>query len=91
MSEVHRKGNLSLHVLQDAGVVVVIESTRGGGAIRYTTADDPTLASARRESEGGLSANEVCRRYAERAGVDFETAAAAVLDALEAPQEADSD
>jgi len=49
------------------------------------------VPSDRKRSEGGLSINEVCRRYADRADVDFETVAAAVLDVLKAPLEADSD
>ena len=78
MTEVHREGDVSLHVLED-GAVELRESTSHGDVVRYTTADAESL----KRIEGGLSINEVCRRYAELAGVDFETAAAAVLDALE--------
>ena len=90
MTEVHREGQVSLHVLED-GVVELRDSTLYGGLLRHTTADDPTLVSAHKLSDGGLSINEVCRRYADRADVEFEVVAAAVLDALEAPREADSD
>jgi hypothetical protein len=82
MTEVHFEGRVSLHVL-DNGVVELQEHIPHNGTLRFTTADDPTLTSLRKRSEGGLSANEVCRRYAGRADVEFETAAAAVLDELE--------
>jgi hypothetical protein len=39
--------------------------------------------SSRNRSEGNHSIHEVCRRYADRTGTDFQVAAAAVLDALE--------
>jgi len=81
MTEIHREGDVSLHVLED-GVVELREPEPFDGTLRYTTADDPALSS-RKWSEGGLSINEVCRRYADRAGVDFEVAATAVLDAFE--------
>jgi hypothetical protein len=90
MSEVHRTDGVSLHVLED-GIVELRESALHGDVTRYTTSDDPLLALAHPLRNGGLSINEVCRRYADRADVDFEVAAAAVLDALEAPLEADSD
>ena len=83
MTEVHREADVSLHVLGD-GAVELRDSTLYGGLLRHTTAHDPTLVSAHRLSDGGLSVNEVCRRYADRSGTDFEVAAAAVLDALEA-------
>jgi membrane-bound lytic murein transglycosylase MltF len=88
MNEVHFEGRVSLHVHED-GAVELREPIPHNGTLRFTTADDPVLRSSRKRSEGGLSINEVCRRYADRAGVDFEVAAAAVLDALEAPREAD--
>ena len=90
MTEVHCEDGVSLYVHED-GAVELREPIPYDGVLRYTTADVPTLASPRKRSEGGLSINEVCRRYADRADVDFETAAAAVLDALEPPREADSD
>jgi hypothetical protein len=82
MSEVHRDGDTSLHV-HDDGIVELRKPIPHDGVLRYTTDDDPTLTSSRKRSEGGLSINEVCRRYAERSGTDFQVAAAAVLDALE--------
>jgi len=87
MTEVHREGDVSLHVLKGADIVKLRDPTLHGGVLRHTTAHDLTLVSAHKRSEGGLSINEVCRRYADRADVDFEVAAAAVLDALEAPRE----
>jgi len=90
MTEVHREGDVSLHVLED-GIVELRESIPYDGVLRYTTADTPTPTPSGKRSEGGLSINEVCRRYAGLAGVDFETAAAAVLDALDAPREANGD
>ena len=81
MTEIHREGHVSLHVHE--GAVELRDSTASGGVLRHTTGDDPILAPTHPLSENGLSINEVCRRYAELAGVDFETAAAAVLDALE--------
>lgn len=90
MNEVHREDGVSLYVHED-GAVELREPIPHNGTLRVTTADDPVLRSSRKNSEGGLSANEVCRRYADRAGVDFETAAVAVLDALEPPREANSD
>lgn len=82
MTEVHRKGEVSLHVLED-GSVEVRKPIPHDCTLRFTIADDPTVESLREQSASGLSVNEVCRRYADYADVDFETAAAAVLDELE--------
>jgi hypothetical protein len=82
MTVVHRDGDVSLHVLEN-GAVELREPTPYNGTLRFTTADDPTLASSHTQSENGLSINAVCGRYAARADVGFEVAAAAVLDALE--------
>ena len=82
MTEVHRAGDVSLHVDKD-GHITMREPIPFDGTLRFTTADEPTLASLRKRSEGGLPANEVCRRYSNRAGVEFEIAAAVVLNVLE--------
>jgi len=90
MTEVHREGRVSLHVIKDGAVE--LREFDPNGTLRFTTADSPLIATALEESERGLSANEVCRRYAARADVDFGTAAAAVLDELESrTREADDD
>jgi len=68
MSEVHRDGDTSLHVRDDG--VVELRTTNAFGV-------DPVMSSSER------SINQVCRRYADRTGTDFQVAAAAVLDALE--------
>jgi len=91
MTEVHREGRVSLHVVEN-GVIELREPLPDDGVLWHTTADEPTLASIRKRSESELSANEVCRRYADRADVDFGTAAAAVLDELDSrTREADDD
>ena len=81
MTEAHRAGDVSLHVLGD-GHIEMREPIPYDGTLRFTTADEPTLRSSRKRSEDGLSANEVCRRYADRAGVDTDVAVGAVLDSL---------
>lgn len=40
------------------------------GVLTFTTEDRPTLRSRRKRSEGGLSANEVVRRYLEHLNPD---------------------
>jgi len=82
MTEVHRDGDISLHVFDD-GVVEMRKQIQHNGVLRYTTADNPTPTSSRKRSEGNHSIPYVCRRYADHSTVDFQVAAAAVLDALE--------
>jgi hypothetical protein len=78
MTMVHRRGELSLHVRDDGVVELRRPSPYHDDQPNPYGNEDPTLLSSREQS-----INQVCRRYAERTSVDFQVAAAAVLDALE--------
>jgi hypothetical protein len=77
MTQVHRQGELSLHVRED-GVVELRRPSPYHDDQPNPYNVDPVLLSSRQQS-----INEVCRRYAERTGTDFQVAAAAALDDLE--------
>jgi hypothetical protein len=77
MTEVHRQGELSLHVRDDSVVELRRPSPYADGQ-QNPYNEDQTLLSSR-----DRSINEVCRHYADQTGTDFQVAAAAVLDALE--------